>query len=106
MITHKGEPHRTGYRYDAGVLHRLPPYGADYAARDIYNRIAGAPGAYDRALAIGAVTPPSQCKHPPARLWSWTADDALGRAIIVACCQCGTIMAGADPGPDNERSEA
>jgi hypothetical protein len=31
------------------------------------------------------------CKHPPQRLWAWTAYDGT---LCVACCDCGAILKG------------
>jgi hypothetical protein len=30
------------------------------------------------------------CKHPPARLFSWNA----GKLLCVGCCVCGSVLAG------------
>lgn len=32
------------------------------------------------------------CKHPPQRLFCWTAFDGM---TVVVCCQCRTILRGA-----------
>lgn len=32
------------------------------------------------------------CKHPPSRLYSWTAFDGV---LCVACCECGAVLRGA-----------
>ena len=34
------------------------------------------------------------CKHPPERLYSWTAYDGV---VCVGCCECGASLAGALP---------
>lgn len=36
------------------------------------------------------------CPHPPDRLYSWWAEDAKGRSLVVACCQCGEVLHEAD----------
>lgn len=38
------------------------------------------------------------CKHPPARLYSWWAcgDDGPERSVLcIACCACGKVLKGA-----------
>jgi hypothetical protein len=32
------------------------------------------------------------CKHPPKRLYTWTATDGV---LVVCCCQCGSVLKGA-----------
>jgi hypothetical protein len=34
------------------------------------------------------------CKHPPERLYSWTAYDGV---VCVSCCECGASLAGSLP---------
>jgi hypothetical protein len=39
------------------------------------------------------------CPHPLSRLWSWFAEDCLGRTLVVCCCDCGGVLRGAAPTP-------
>lgn len=41
------------------------------------------------------------CPHPPHRMYTWWADDAKGRHLMVACCDCGEVLRGADNGEEN-----
>lgn len=36
----------------------------------------------------------TDCKHPPARLYAWFAQDPTGPVLCVACCECGTVLKG------------
>lgn len=42
--------------------------------------------------ATATQSPVKACKHPPARLFAWTAHD---ETLCVACCDCGAILKGA-----------
>lgn len=40
-----------------------------------------------------------ECKHPPARLYSWTAYDGT---LCVGCCWCGKILQGGAHHPPSQ----
>ena len=49
---------------------------------------------WDETMVTYCHPPKDTCPHPPARLYSWMAYDG---ALCVACCDCGTPLAGALP---------
>jgi hypothetical protein len=39
------------------------------------------------------------CPHPLSRLYSWFAEDCLGRTLVVCCCDYGRVLRGTSPTP-------
>lgn len=37
-----------------------------------------------------------KCKHPPNRLYTWTARDCYGKSLQVVCLDCNAVLKGGE----------